>query len=221
MYSTTTTLLTLCIALTILSVFPTLVKSNAGFRYAHCSPDAPKLNVYLNGTLKFQNVSYETITSYTYVTAGIYNLIVRDVPTNTVRINRTYTFADQHPYTVAGLNTLAKIGPDLYDDFNSYPIPLGDTDIRFVQTSADTPNVDFKLTDLLQTFTLTNISFGEATTFSQTGFGLYEFDVYLTGTTTSLFSSSLNLLLPNTAYGYYLMGSYLSSTLVMVQSVEV
>jgi len=62
-------------------------------RVAHASPDAPNVDVYVNGTLAFSDLAFKDITNYAFVPADYYNIVV--VPagaSSPVVINATVYF---------------------------------------------------------------------------------------------------------------------------------
>lgn len=113
-------------------------------RVAHLSPDAPNVDIYVNGTKTLSNVPYKTVSDYLTVPSGNYRFAVRPAGAPAKSKAVIVTDAVLYPnkdYTVAAINVLAEIEGAIYEDDNSAPV-VGETKVRVLHASPDAPAVD-------------------------------------------------------------------------------
>jgi hypothetical protein len=113
-------------------------------RVLHASPDAPAVDVYVNGGEAISDLAFSDITDYVELPAGDYAVQVFPAGANGEGdpvIDATLTLAAGSDYTVAAVGTLAEIEPLVLEDDNSAP-PAGSAKVRFVHASPDAPAVD-------------------------------------------------------------------------------
>lgn len=83
---------------------------NAKVRVIHASPDAPAVDVYVDGTEVLTNVPYKAISGYLEVAAGAHNIQVFATGTTTSPvIDVTPTLTDGTIYTIIAMNQLSAI----------------------------------------------------------------------------------------------------------------
>lgn len=114
----------------------------AKVRVLHGSPDAPAVDVYVDGTVAFSNVAFGQITDYAEVPAGEHQVQVvaaGTTPADGTVIDATLAFAPSSATTVAATNDLANITPQvILDD----PTPTADgAQLRVVHLISDAPAV--------------------------------------------------------------------------------
>jgi hypothetical protein len=156
----------------------------ARVRVAHLSPDAPAVDVWVDGAMAFENLAFEQISDYATLPAGSY--LVEVVPsgaTTPVVISATLDLKANMDYTVAAVNDLANIEPLVLEDDNTLPMS-GKAHVRFVHASPDAPAVDITLPDGTAIFS--NIAFKEVGTYTPVDAGSYDLEVRPTGTDTSV-----------------------------------
>jgi hypothetical protein len=119
---------------------------NAKVRVVHASPDAPAVDVYVDGAKVLTNVSFFTASDYLDVPAGPHDIKV--TPTgdaNTAVIDAKGVSVEAgKAYTVAATGKLAEIKPSIYSDNLSAP-SAGKAHVRVVHASPDAPAVDIKV----------------------------------------------------------------------------
>ncbi len=131
-----------------LVVIPTAAaqSGNAKVRVIHASPDAPAVDVYVNGTRTLTNVPFFTISDYLDVPAGTYRFQV--TPTgaalSSAVIDAEATLEAGKAYTVAATGPVASIKPTVIVDSLSAPA-AGKAKVRVYHFSPDAPAVDVKL----------------------------------------------------------------------------
>lgn len=104
-----------------------LVPCKANIRFAHLSPNAPRVDITLpNGTVLFRNVGFGQVTGYLPVDPGTYTLQVRVAGTHQVVLTvPNVTVAQDNYYTVYAQGLVGAVPPleaKLVRD-GYYPIP--------------------------------------------------------------------------------------------------
>ena len=163
-----------------------VASTDARVRVAHTSPDAPNVDVWVDGSLAFVDVAFEEITDYAALAPGSY--LVQVEPTGSggagpFVISETLALAANKDYTVAAVNELASIEALVLEDNNTLPT-AGKAHVRFVHASPDAPAVDITLPDGTAIFS--NIAFKEVGDYTPVDAGTYDLEVRLTGTSTSV-----------------------------------
>lgn len=178
--------------------------STAHVRVLHASPDAPSVDVYVNGSKAVSNLSYKNFTEYLPLTAGTYHIEVYPAGqrSNPV-VSRDITVSAQSIYTIAAIGKLNNIA--------LYPIqePRLDiqenrTNVRFVHLSPDAPAVDIRLPDGKNVFT--NVRYKEITNYATVKPGTYTLDVFPTGTNQKVLHVPGIKLKANRFYTVYAVG---------------
>lgn len=157
---------------------------DARVRVAHLSPDAPNVDVWVDGAYAFQDVAFEEITDYANLPSGDHLVQVEPAGSGgsgPFVISATLTLDPDTEYTVAALDELAAITPGVFVDDNSIPTE-GNAHLRFIHGSPDAPPVDITLTD--GTVLIADTAFGEASSYLPVAAGTYDLQVRLAGTNT-------------------------------------
>ena len=137
----------LAAAIGVLAVFSAASAQTANetrIRVLHASPDAPAVDIFLDGQKAITNLAFDAITDYVKVPAGAHNVKVFPAPSDgsgTPAIEADVTLSAGTDYTVAAVGKLANIEPLVLVDNNSAP-SSGQAKLRFVHTSPDAPAVD-------------------------------------------------------------------------------
>lgn len=117
----------------------------AKVRVVHASPDAPAVDVFVNGNRALTNVPFFTASDYLDLPAGTYRVQV--APTgqdaSAAVIDATATIEAGKAYTVAATGPVASIQPTIVVDDLSAPAS-GNAKIRVYHFSPDAPAVDVK-----------------------------------------------------------------------------
>jgi hypothetical protein len=182
----------LTIALTVALAALTLFSSGCGddpkafLRVVHASPDAPNVDVLVDGKTVLTNVAYGTGSNYLKVKAGSRKIEVRATGTTADVINVTVTLDKNNYYTALATNFLANITPLLLTDDNTAP-PSGQVKARLVHAAPSAPNVDIYVvapgTDINTVSpTVTDLAFGAATSYLTVAAGSYQVLITPTGT---------------------------------------
>jgi Domain of unknown function (DUF4397) len=154
----------------------------AQLRVAHVSPDAPAVDVRVNGTVALRNVSFPTVGAYTAVPAGRTRIeVVPAGATTPVVIDATIDLARDASYTVAatGLLGASDLKPLVLNDDRT---PGAQAKVRFVHTGPDAPAVDVAVSGGPVLFP--NTSFRGSSQYAGVAPGAYNLEVRVAGTST-------------------------------------
>ncbi len=116
----------------------------AALRVAHLSPDAPNVDVYIDGDAVLEDVPYREVSEYLEVPAATYDVMITaagDMETVVFDENLEVPAGE---FTVAALGELDDVTEpfdlEVYEDDTSDPGE--DTRVRLVHAAPDAPNVD-------------------------------------------------------------------------------
>lgn len=156
-------------------------------RVVHASPDAPAVDVCVDGAVAFAGAAFPGATAYAALPADTY--AIRVVAAGAGCASDAVIAADLPliagaDVTVVALNTLAQIEPLVLSDNNVAP-GEGNAKVRFVHASPDAPTVDITLTDGTTLFD--DVAFKETGDYLAVPAGTYDLQVRdATGTTVVL-----------------------------------
>ena len=170
----------------------------ARVRVLHASPDAPSVDVLVDGQVVLTNVPFKAASPYLTVPAGARNLRVRATGNpSLVVIDVTPTLAASTDYTVIARNLVASIEPWLLTDDNAAPA-AAQIKLRLVHSAPSAPAVDIYVTapgaDLsASTPTLTNVPYAAASSYLAVPAGTYRVRICPANTpTVAIDSGALN-----------------------------
>jgi LPXTG-motif cell wall-anchored protein len=176
----------------------------ARVRVVHASPDAPAVDVWVNGAIAFSNAPFEGITDYAALNAGAYNVQVSPTgATEPIVIDADLDLAAGTDYTVVAVGLLADIEPLVLVDNNSAPA-AGKAHVRFVHASPDAPAVDIAVTGGPVLFS--NVPFKGVGDYLPVDAGTYDLEARLAGTDTVALSVPGVTLNEGTVYTIFAMG---------------
>ena len=155
-------------------------------RAVHLSPDAPNVNIIVNGSQVATNFAYEASTAYYNIQSGTTRIQVQPVGTTTNAIDASPSLLANTDYTVIAANLVASIEPLLLTD-NNTPPTAGNVKVRIVHGAPSAPAVDVYITvpgvDIaVASPTLTNVSFKGVSAYQSVAAGTYQIRVTPTGT---------------------------------------
>jgi len=132
------------LALALLAPMLTMAQGTQSWiRVMHDSPDAPNVDVFVDGTPLFQNVAYSAITNYQAVASGQHRVQItpagKSVDASVIDINVDLTRGK--PYTVLALGKLANVKAQLLPDTSKTP-PAGNARVRIIHAATDIGTVD-------------------------------------------------------------------------------
>ena len=162
--------------------------SEARVRVVHASPDAPNVDVVVDGTTVLSNVPFGAASDYLPVDGGNRQLQVRPAGSSTAGIDANQDVEDGSDYTIIASGLVANISALALRDDNALP-GAGQVRLRVVHGAPSAPAVDVYVTapgaDLnTVTPTLTNVPFGAASNYLEVPAGNYQVRVTVAGTPT-------------------------------------
>ena len=188
----------------------------AQVRVAHLSPDAPLVDVFVNGTRALSGVAFKDVSNYLAVPSGSVNFKVTPANAATpVVIDATVNLNSGGNYTVAATGFLASIQPLVLEDDRG---TTGQSKVRFVHASPDTPAVDIAVTGGPVLFA--NASFRQATAYPQLPPGTYDLEARPAGTATAALSVPGVALRSGTNYTVFAVGLLSNKTLAALPVVD-
>ena len=202
---------------------PTTAAEPAMVRVLHASPDAPAVDVYVNGGkvgAPLANLVFGDLSAYVALPAGTYDLKVcaaADASVCPIVANGVVLTAGTH-YTIAATNVLASIEAQIITDA---PAPVADkTQVRVVHFSADTPAVDV-LTQDGSAKVVDNLAYPNATGYLTLDAGSYDLKVcaHADNTVCPLDPAALALEAGH-SYSVFAIGSLAGSTLTAAVGVD-
>jgi LPXTG-motif cell wall-anchored protein len=156
--------------------------NQARVRVIHTSPDAPAVDIWVNGNVAFSNIPFTNVTDYASLDPNTYNVQVSPTgATEPIVIDADLDLAAGTDYSVAAVGLLANIEPLVLVDNNSAPA-AGKAHVRFVHTSPDAPAVDIAVTGGPVLFS--NVAFKGASDYLPVDAGTYDLEARLAGTET-------------------------------------
>ncbi len=193
------------LALALVLVVPVMADNHGpNVRAVHASPDAPAVDVWVDGAPAFKNAPFKGVTAYAMLSGGMHNFqIVPAGATEPVVIEADLDLQNNTDYTIVALNTLANIEPLVLVDNNSLPA-AGKAHVRFVHASPDAPAVDIAVTSGPVLFG--GVSFKGVGDYLPVDAGTYDLEARLAGTDTVALSLPGIKLEEGTVYTVYAMG---------------
>jgi hypothetical protein len=155
-------------------------------RVVDASPDAPSIDIYQGTDGVAYNLGFGTITSYVPIPPGIYTISAATVGTKQVISLAKPTFAPASQYTVLIGNTAGSLQQTTIKDQNQ-PAPPGQVALRFIAQATRIGAVDIYLVPAGHSLTaaspiLTNIRFGDNTSYQNVPVGVYTLVMLPAGT---------------------------------------
>jgi len=198
-------LLTLVLVLSLALATSALAQDGkARVRVVHASPDAPAVDVWVNGSVAFSNAPFKGVTDYAALDPATYNVQVTPTGATTpVVIEADLALAANTDYTVVAVGLLADIEPLVLVDNNAAPA-AGKAHVRFVHASPDAPAVDIAVTGGPVLFS--NVPFKGVGDYLPVDAGTYNLEARVAGTTTVALSVPGVQLNEGTVYTIFAMG---------------
>jgi hypothetical protein len=177
----------------------------ARVRVVHASPDAPAVDVWVNGSVAFSNAPFKGITDYASLAPATYNVQVTPTgATEPVVIEADLALAANTDYTVIAVGLLDNIEPLVLVDNNSAPA-AGKAHVRFVHASPDAPAVDIAVANGGPVL-FSNVPFKGVGDYLPVDAGTYDLEARVAGTDTVALSVPGVQLNEGTVYTIFAMG---------------
>jgi hypothetical protein len=179
----------------------------------HASPDAPAVDIYVDGTAAVENLAFGTATGWVALPAGEHQVQV--TPTGEAAdaavIDADVDLMADMAYEVAAVGAVAEITAAIY------PVDLAVSEdeenaaVRVVHASPDAPAVDVVVAggDVL----IENLAFPDASNYLMVPAGSYDLEVRPTGATDVVLDLPGVELAGGNAYSVYAIGTVADDTL--------
>ncbi len=166
--------------------------SSAYVRILHASPDAPNVDVLVDGSQVLVDVSYQQGSGYLKVDAGARDISLRVSGTETIALENTLTLASNGYYSVIAQDNVASLELEVLDDTSR--TGNDSTDLTVVHASTVAGNVDIYVTadgvELPATATLENVPFDANASLANVANGDYQVRLTAAGSTDVVYNSS-------------------------------
>ncbi|WP_435361273.1 DUF4397 domain-containing protein [Haloarchaeobius sp. DFWS5] len=157
--------------------------STTNVRIGHCSPDAPAVDIHIDGKPVLHGVDFGTVTEYIEVPSGEHsiNVVPAGKPDQSV-IEKSLDLTDDHDYTVLAIGSLADIDTLVLNDTNE-AVSGDNARIRFVHASPDAPEVDLAFDG---DAVFREVPFGRASPYGPVTAGTYDLSIRPAGESESV-----------------------------------
>jgi len=147
----------------------------------HASPDAPAVDLLVDGVVAGSGLAFPNNTGYLSVAGGTRNVKVNVAGTSNTVIDANLPVAAGVNYSVFATGAVASLQPLVLTDDLTAPAS-GKAHVRFVHLSPDAPSVDVAVTGGPVLFP--NQAFRGYTAFAPVDAGTYDLEVRVAGTST-------------------------------------
>jgi hypothetical protein len=187
--------------LTALAVPVAAADDNARVRVVHASPDAPNVDIWVDGDRVLSDVPFTAISDYLSLPGGTYNIQVTATGDTAPVIEADLTFEAGMGYTVAAIGMLSEIGATVLTD--DLAIADGMSKLRVFHASPSAPaSVDVAVTD--GPVLVEGLSYPEATGYLTVEAGTYALEIRSAGEAEAALTLSATLA-ANTNYTAFAM----------------
>ncbi len=154
----------------------------ARVRVLHASPDAPAVDVWVNGSVVFSNLAFEEASDFAEVPAGTYTVAVTPTGLSEPIVIGPVDLdlAAATDYLVVATDVLSMITPVILTADGSTPA-AGNGWVRFLHASPDAPAVDIAVADGGPVL-FPNVSFQSFTEYAPVPAGTYDLEARIAGT---------------------------------------
>lgn len=190
-------------------------KNGSLVRVFHATPEAPPVDIYVDGNLTFEGLAFMSLTQYVPLEKGEYDIDVYVAGTteNPV-ISQVLKIDDSDIYTVAATGNLDDLSLIVIEDsISQQPFDMYSF-FRVIHLSPDAPAVDVLVNDKT---TFEDIEFREGSMYQGVSPGQYRVEIVLNSDGTIVLPLKVTLK-PNRIYTLYAVGN--ASDLKVIQSVD-
>jgi len=154
--------------------------ARALLRAKHASPDAPAVDVLVNGATALAGVPYPAVSAYLPVMKGPINLKVNVAGTSTTVLNTDLVLDARKAYSVFAVDLVSQLAALVAEDDLRAPA-TGSAKLRVIHLSPDAPNVDVWVNGGKA---LSNVPFKAVSPYLEVPAGATDVKVTVAGTTT-------------------------------------
>ncbi|HAN22141.1 MAG: hypothetical protein A2Y15_07850 [Clostridiales bacterium GWF2_36_10] len=156
------------------------MSQNSYIRLFHASPNAPSVDVYANGNMIANGLSYKQLTNYLSVPSGNYNIeIFPEGQKNNPVLSGQVNIPANSAFTAAAISELPDISMLLIQEIYKPRLNKDKSYVRFVHLSPNAPAVDITLPNGTKLFQ--DVAYKEHTDYLEVDPGNYTLQVKPTG----------------------------------------
>ena len=173
-------------------------------RVLNASPDAPAVDIYINGGLIFKNIKFKDFTEYVQLSMGQYKMEVYPVgQMDKPVLAQNIQVPQKQVITIAATGNFEDLQLIPYIEGDADGLAMNQSRVRVIHLSPDAPEVDVLINGQI---VFNNIGFMDATDYIKVVSGTYNIVVNLAGTndTVLTFSPQLN---SQKVYTIYVVGN--------------
>ena len=173
-------------------------------RVFNASPDAPAVDIYINGGLIFKNIKFKDFTEYVQLSMGQYKMEVYPVgQMDKPVLAQNIQVPEKQVITIAAAGNFEDLQLIPYIEGNADGLAMNQSRVRVIHLSPDAPEVDVLINGQI---VFNNIGFMDATDYIKVVSGTYNIVVNLAGTNDTIltFSPQLN---SQKVYTIYVVGN--------------
>jgi len=152
----------------------------AGLRVAHASPDAPAVDVLVDGAAVVEGLAFREVTDYLEVPAGDYEVAVNVAGTDTTVFGPVDVALAAEDYTAVARGEVSSDDSEftvsIFEDTNGANIGDDEARVRAIHASPDAPAVDVTVDDDALTV-FEGVEFGESSGYAVVPAGSYDVEI--------------------------------------------
>ncbi len=152
----------------------------AGLRVAHASPDAPAVDVLVDGDVAVEGLAFREVTDYLELPTGEYEVAVTVSGTDTTVFGPADVDLDGEDYTAVALGEVSSddtaFTVSLFEDTNGANVGDDEARVRAIHASPDAPAVDVTVDDGALTL-FDGVAFGGSSGYAVVPTGSYDVEV--------------------------------------------
>ncbi|MEH7299868.1 DUF4397 domain-containing protein [Neobacillus drentensis] len=121
-------------------------QTEAKIRILHTSPDAPNVDIYINGKRVIRDLSFKQISNELSLKAGKYHIDIYPAGNMVDSVlNKKITVEPGKSYTLTAIDSVKKLRLLVFQ--NEPSTPLNEAKVRFIHLSPDAPPLDIAVKD--------------------------------------------------------------------------
>jgi hypothetical protein len=147
-------------------------------RIGHCSPDAPAVDVWIDGERSIENVAFGDIGDYADLSPGGHDVALSATGDDDPVFETSVELDPDTDYTVLATGTMDDLDATILVDESGH-VPSDTTHVRFVHCSPDAPAVDVRVAGGSTLFA--GVGFRRASDYLPVDAGSYDLEVVPSG----------------------------------------
>lgn len=184
-------------------------------RVFHASPDAPPVDIYVNGGLAFKNLSFKEFSEYVQLPMGEYKIEVFPAGQKvTPVLTQNVQVPEKQVITIAAVGNFEDLQLVPYIEGNADGLPANESRVRIIHLSPDAPGVDMLIDGRLA---FEDVKFMDANDYAQIPSGIYNVTIDISDTNDAVLTLKVELK-SQKVYTIYIVGN--PPNLSVIQSLD-